>query len=141
METYTVREILKRYNIEGYTPKGTQRFIQYMRRRGVEVKLEQAASGRAESRYSIISEQDTSNEIWKQLPGWPDWEFSNLGNVKNSKTKKYYGEGQKTTQNYRKIDLGGKVIMIHRGVMESFNPIENSQDYVVDHINGIRSDN
>ena len=30
---------------------------------------------------------------------------------------------------------------MHRGVLESFNPIENSQQYVVDHINGKRNDN
>ena len=140
-QTYTTREILDKYGIVGYTPKGTERFIQYMGRRGVQVKLEQVAIGKSPSRYSIISEQDTSNEIWKQYPHQTEWEFSNLGNVRNSKTKKYYGEGQKTTQGYRKIDLGGKVIMVHRGVMETFQPIENPGYYVVDHINGIRSDN
>lgn len=31
--------------------------------------------------------------------------------------------------------------MAHRLIMETFNPIENSKDYVVDHLNGIRDDN
>ena len=26
-------------------------------------------------------------------------------------------------------------------IMETFNPIKNSQDYIVDHINGIKTDN
>jgi len=31
--------------------------------------------------------------------------------------------------------------MAHRLIMETFNPVENSKDYVVDHLNGIRDDN
>ena len=30
---------------------------------------------------------------------------------------------------------------VHRMVMETFNPIENSDNLVIDHINGIRTDN
>lgn len=35
----------------------------------------------------------------------------------------------------------GKTHHAHRLIMETFKPIENSKNYVVDHINGIRSDN
>ena len=36
---------------------------------------------------------------------------------------------------------GEEALKTHRLIMETFNPVENSKDYVVDHLNGIRDDN
>lgn len=144
MQFYNTREILEKYGITDYHPNGVQKFITFMKQRGVEIELAYPATGRRPSYYRILSEiQDEDNEIWKSHPIYSDWEFSNLGHVRNNKTKKYYGEGQKTTEGYRKINVDNfnTQVRIHRGVMEAFNPIPNSQNYVVDHINGIRSDN
>jgi hypothetical protein len=42
---------------------------------------------------------------------------------------------------YRGFSYNGKNYRIHRLVMETFKPIENCNEMVVDHINGIKYDN
>jgi hypothetical protein len=47
-----------------------------------------------------------------------------------------------TSDGYLKTELiGGESVRIHRLVMQTFNPIEDFETKVVDHINGIRTDN
>lgn len=140
---YTSTAILQMYGIEDYTMKGTERFIQYMRQRGVILELVEPSTGRKKSTFKILSDiPKNNNEVWKECPDYPTWEFSNLGNVRNNQTKKYYGQGQKTSSGYYSIAIDNTHrIPVHRGVMLSFNPIENSKNFVVDHINGIKTDN
>lgn len=123
--------------------KGTERFIQYMRQRGVELELIERAKGRGKSSFKILSEvKSDPDEIWKTCPNYPDWDFSTKGNVRNNKTKKYYGKGQTTAEGYYAIALdGNKKLKVHRGVMMTFSPIENPQNFVVDHIDGRRNNN
>lgn len=143
MIAYTTDAILQKYNIENYTPKGTQKFITFMRMRGVELELAEAARGRAKSTYYILSDElSNPDEIWKPHPIYSDWYFSNLGNVKNIKTNKYYGKGIKTAEGYYSIPVNENTrLKVHRGVMMAFNPIDMADQYVVDHINGQRGDN
>ena len=81
-------------------------------------------------------------EIWKVYPLNPNYYVSSLGRVKNKKghimSPKYsYGyafisaslDGHKTTT------------MVHRMVKITFDPVDNYDSYVVDHINGVRTDN
>lgn len=140
---FTSDAILQKYGIEDYTMKGTQRFIDYMRQRGVELELVEPACGRRKSTFRILSElQDDENEIWKECPQYPNWEFSNLGQVRNKETKKFYGKGQKKAEGYYSIAIDNNTrLPVHRGVMMSFCPIEKPENFVVDHINGIRNDN
>lgn len=142
MEYYTTREILEKYQITDYIPKGTARFITYMKKRGINVKLVSLACGRKPSYYAILDDNLDNDEIWADYPPKPEWQFSNKGNVRNKITQKFYRQGQKTSDGYYKIDMGDNhVVRVHRGVMESFYPIDNPQKYVVDHINGKRNDN
>lgn len=140
---YTSTAILQKYNIENYVMKGTERFIQFMRQRGVELELVEPACGRRKSTFKILSEITTNeNEEWKECPLFPSWEFSNLGNVRNSKTKKFYGKGQKTSEGYYSIAINERTrLKVHRGVMLTFSPIDCPENFVVDHINGQRGDN
>ena len=140
---YTSDAIMQKYGIQDYTCKGTDKFIQYMRQRGVELELVEPAKGRRKSSYRILSEVlDDPQEEWRECPQFPTWYFSNLGNVKNSETQKYYGKGQKTSDGYYSIAISENIrLKVHRGVMMSFYPIENYQSFVVDHINGKRNDN
>ena len=114
-----------------------------MRQRGVELELVEPACGRKKSTFKILSDIPIiDNEIWKECPIYPSWEFSNLGNVRNNITKKYYGKGQKTSEGYYSIAIDNKTrLKVHRGIMMSFKPIENYENFVVDHINGQRNDN
>lgn len=140
---FTSDAILQKYGIEDYTMKGTQRFIDYMRQRGVELELVEPACGRRKSTFRILSElQNDENEIWKECPQYPNWEFSNLGQVRNKETKKFYGKGQKKAEGYYSIAIDSNTrLPVHRGVMMSFCPIEKPENFVVDHINGMRNDN
>lgn len=143
MNIYTSSAILEKYNITDYKMKGTEKFIQFMKQRGVILELVEPARGRAKSTFKILSEiPENPNEIWKAHPIYSDWEFSNCGNVRNSQTKKYYGKGQKASDGYYSIAISDTIrLKVHRGVMMSFYPIEHSENFVVDHINGQRGNN
>lgn len=142
-QVFTSTAILQMYNIDNYQMKGTQKFIQFMRQRGVELELVEPACGRRKSTFKIISTIPINpDEIWKECPNYPNWEFSNFGNVRNSQTKKYYGKGQKASDGYYSIAINETTrLKVHRGVLMTFYPIEHYQNFVVDHINGQRGDN
>lgn len=84
---------------------------------------------------------DLPGEIWKTAYCSNKHEVSNLGRVRKKDTKKLI-KGSLTSDGYLKTELnGGFPIRIHRLVMQTFNPIENFETKVVDHVNGIRTDN
>ena len=140
---YTSEAILQKYGIEDYQMKGVEKFITFMKQRGVEIELVARAKGRAKSTYRILSEvEENPSEVWKECPQYPNWEFSNFGQVRNKMTKKHYGRGQKASDGYYSIAIDNNTrLKVHRGVMMSFLPIENPSNFVVDHINGKRGDN
>lgn len=79
------------------------------------------------------------NEIWKEYPLAPGYQVSNLGRVKHPK-----GGIMKGTDDYgyRRVQIKGMGQQaVHRMVMITFNPIENAENFSVDHINGQRNDN
>lgn len=65
---------------------------------------------------------------------------SNLGRVKGKDGRI---KTQREIQGYLYVTDGiyNKTWRVHRLVMLGFNPIENSNDFDVDHINGIKNDN
>ena len=140
---YTSEAILQKYEIENYQMKGVEKFITFMKQRGVDLELVERGRGRAKSTYKILSEiEENPDEIWKECPQYPNWEFSNFGQVRNILTKKHYGKGQKASDGYYSIAIDNNTrLKVHRGVMMSFSPIERPQNFVVDHINGKRGDN
>ena len=111
--------------------------IIFARRRGVEIEV---AFKKGPTYFRIISADSFPNEIWEKHPNSNlNLEVSNLGRIRDINTKAFLGYNN---------DLGYIVIkrynvcfFAHRLIMETFSPIENSQVYYVDHINGIRSDN
>ncbi len=78
---------------------------------------------------------------WVQHPKYQIFECCKDGFVRNTRTHHVYK--CKNNQGYITIrpSHGGQSYMAHRLIMETFSPIENSKDYVVDHLNGIRHDN
>lgn len=85
--------------------------------------------------------QDLPGEIWIQAFESPRHEVSNLGRVRVKKSKVLI-KGVVNQGGYIQSALvQGKTFLIHRLILQSFNPIEDYQNYTVDHINGIRSDN
>ena len=87
-------------------------------------------------------------ELWQDIKEFEEYQVSTAGRVK-SKAKHYMPEkileGTITPMGYRAVGLrkNNKQYqkMVHRLVMETFNTIDNSNEYQVDHINRDRLDN
>ena len=92
--------------------------------------------------FRILSTFATQEE-WKIYPKNNRYEVTRSGKVRVVDSKKIVGtistngycvvtdQTQEETQYYR----------VHRMVMETYNPIENSENFVVDHIDGNRQNN
>lgn len=86
---------------------------------------------------------NTSREIWKSIDGCVKYEVSNMGNIRNAKTKRLRKLGWK--HGYRRINLwcdDGKErhFAVHRLVAQAFIPNPEGKE-TVNHINAIRHDN
>lgn len=83
---------------------------------------------------------DLPDEIWKEAYECPLYEVSTLGRLRRKKDQTLipgclHG-------GYLITELtGGKRVALHRLIKQTFDPQENYKDMVVDHINGIRTDN
>lgn len=84
----------------------------------------------------------TEPEEWRPIPGWPGYQVSDHGRIRNRKLRCM--KQRMARDGYRDINLCAKgskrTVSVHRLVCEAFHgaPPEGAQ---VDHINGIRSDN
>ena len=85
-------------------------------------------------------------EKWKQVFDFPDYEISNLGQVRSNKGKvpkllkqSHYKNGYTFVQLYNNGKT--KRCLVHRLVMENFQPHANMKDLQVNHINCVRDDN
>lgn len=137
---YTFNELKEKYNWN--TSEGTiQKQIIYARNRGVEIEK---AFKQGKTYFRIVSDSITElNDGWQTFPTNPRYEVHKSGKVRTKEDKKIVGS----------ISTGGYVIVtdqtqtptqyyrVHRMVMETFNPIPNSENFIVDHINGIKTDN
>ena len=88
-----------------------------------------------------IKADDLEGEIWKSIKQEPLFEVSNLGRIRNKQTKNLHRGTEKSGKGYVVVSILNKHYKVHRLVLEAFEPIENSDELTVDHINGIRSDN
>jgi hypothetical protein len=81
-------------------------------------------------------------EIWKDIKGFEGlYQVSNLGNVRNSKTKKQLYKNCNKTNDYLFVNLGKhNKKYIHRLVYETFKGF-NNKDNIINHINSNKIDN
>lgn len=77
-------------------------------------------------------------EQWKKIVGYENYEVSNIGRVRNSKTM-YILKPQKK-EGYNRIGLYNKKFLVHRLVAQAFIPNHENKP-CVNHINGVRDDN
>lgn len=139
-EQYTFKQIYKKF---GWTTKITsntvENQIQFAKNRGCIIEL---ANNKKPHTFKIISEPPAEEE-WFPYPQNNKYEITKKGMVRNKKTKRILGStdsyGYQTITDTSQTPL--KRYKIHRMVLETFNPIENAEMYVVDHINGIKNDN
>lgn len=85
-------------------------------------------------------------EVFKDIPGFPEYQASNLGNIKSlkvtqgktSRILKPSNNGRGYRQVVLSINKKAKTMKVHRLVMFAFNGVS---ELMVNHINGIRHDN
>lgn len=82
---------------------------------------------------------------WEKYPRDNYYEVCKEGYVRGVYNKRIVGH--KNSYGYMVVSAYGNktacqsIYLVHRMIMETFNPIDNPKQYTVDHINGIRDDN
>lgn len=89
----------------------------------------------------VIKADDLEGEIWKTIPREPGFEVSNFGRVRNKQTKNLHQGTNKNSNGYVIVSILNTHYRVHRLVLEAFEPVVDSDNLSVDHINGIRTDN
>lgn len=114
--------------------------IAYAKNRGVIIE---PAFKSGKTYFRIVRDENVffEDEVWKTHPNKDlDLQVSNYGRVRTKTTKKLIGH-MNPLHGYTILKKNNIQYQVHRLVMETFCPIENSELYYVDHINGNRSDN
>ena len=85
--------------------------------------------------------QELPGETWIPCIFDSSYEVSDYGRFRNATSKQIY-KGEQTKEGYVCATLKhSKKMMLHRIVLQSFDPQDNYEELTVDHINGIRNDN
>lgn len=137
---YFREQIVEKYNLLiSNKTSSLQEFIRYCKKRGV--IIEKLGLINSKNSFKIIDDSNyiLDGEIWKPVVN-TSLTVSNYGRVK-SKDGSF--KQQRLLQGYCYVTDGitKKNLRVHRLVMLAFNPIKNSQEFDVDHINGIKNDN
>lgn len=139
MECYTFKQLKEMYQWKT-TENGIDAQIRYAKNRGVIIEK---AYKQGPTYFSIIEDNTGRFEEWKTYPKNEKYEVSKSGKVRLAEGHKLVGavstNGYKTVT-YQHFD-NFEYYRVHRMVMETFQPIENSDDFVVDHIDGNRQNN
>lgn len=137
----TFRQLIEKYNWDDYALKcSVDRQIIYAKSRGVDIEvISRDSTG---TYYRIIKENIQSNTEWITVSDFPIYEANRLGQIRRIDNKRIIGS--KNYAGYIKFNNPYNVnqtIFAHRIILQTFNPIPNPEDYIVDHINGVRDDN
>lgn len=139
---YTWKEICKIFNWSSYG-RSIEDNIKKAKRKGVDIVFTKrdGNSWGAPSLYKIIK-YDIYNKEWAVCPLYPQYEVTKEGDCRLTENKNLCGSINKRTGYVVVTNKKDKTVTrVHRLIMMTFNPIDNPDNYVVDHINGIRSDN
>ena len=84
--------------------------------------------------------EELEGEEWKTLFLNNNYEVSNLGRLRNKRTK-VIAKGTITKNGYVNISVDNQNYRLHRLILQTWCPNEDYEELTVDHINGNRSDN
>lgn len=85
-------------------------------------------------------EYDLPNEVWTTVFCNNNYEVSNVGRVRDKRDLSLR-KGTQNNKGYIQVSLDDKNYALHRLVALSFNNIVDPENYVIDHIDGNRSNN
>lgn len=133
---YTFAELKEKFGWDT-TLNEIAKQITYARRRGIHIEK---AFKKGATYFRIIQADSYPNEIWKTHPNENlQLEISNLGRIRDINSKAFLG--YENDKGYMEVKRYGATYLIHRLVLETFQPIDNASEFFVDHIDGIRSNN
>lgn len=139
-EFYTFKQLKEKYGWDT-TENGINAQIRYAKNRGVIIEK---VFKKGPTYFSIVQDNTYSEEEWKVYPRDNKYEVSKNGNVRLTNNHKLVGAlattGYMVVTN-QKVGQPTEYYRIHRMVMETFQPIENPEMYVVDHIDGNKQNN
>lgn len=132
------KELLAHYGLASLTTTKKD-FISFMANRGIEVKLNDTKN----PKQFIVLNDDIFYYDWVPYINDNNYEVCKEGLVRSAEKKRLCGstsarDGYVIINN--SYNNQGQYTA-HRMIKETFDPIENSKNFVVDHINGIRNDN
>ena len=87
-----------------------------------------------------------TQELWKEIKDYPDYEISSLGRIWSKKTKIFMKSHNASSSDlHQKVKLShngeSKKFFVHRLIMLAFSPKENPDLFQVNHIDGDKSNN
>lgn len=82
--------------------------------------------------------------MFKEIPAYPNYEVSTLGIIRNKSTGNNMkwvdnGKGYKMVKLYNSHKPKGRLCLVHRLVMSTYNPLDSMMD--VNHIDGNKANN
>lgn len=136
---YTFKELKEKYKWS--TTEGSiNKQVAYAKKRGVIIA---PAYKKGSTYFELIEDLNDYDCEWKIYPKNHRYLVSSNGQVKTTDNQRYVGS--KNSEGYLVVtDQTQQPIQyyrINRMVLETFCPIENSDNMQADHINGIRTDN
>lgn len=140
IQSYTFKQLKEKYHWNT-TERSIQKQIIFAKNHGILIEKDEINSLKEKTYFRIL--QQTPLQGWTIYPFDSHFEVHPSGLVRNTKTKKLVGSKNfygyiiatnATTKPY-------KYYRVNRMILETFSPIENSENYVSDHINGIKDDN
>lgn len=134
---YTWQELIEKYNWTKQVANGVNKKIEYAKVRGIVLQYTGNSNGLAY--YQIIQDNSIKGE-WVSHEKYPDLEFNKNGYIRNKISKRVYCS-ESSVDGYIQVPVNTTSKKAHRLIMEVFNPIENMDNYYVDHINGKKWDN
>ena len=94
------------------------------------------------STKQLVKAETLLGEEWVDCFYSSNYEVSNFGRVRNKKTHyQSFGNNPDNNDGYINISIDGKYQLLHRVVLQSWNPIDDYQAFTVEHLDGNRSNN
>lgn len=132
------KTLLKKYNLDHMTTTKKE-FIKFMAGRGIQIELD---TTHYPPQFKVIDDS-LYLDTWVVYPHDETYEVNKGGFVRSAKSKHLCGSVNSRDGyiiiNNQYNNKGSYTA--HRMIKETFDPIENSDAFVVDHINGIKTDN
>ena len=144
---YCFTELKEKFHWPMSTNTAAANQIRYAEKRGVIIERV-AEVGKGHKNFYVIKEilyNVDKDDYWKVYPKNTHFEASKEGYIRKTDTKALVGHinkyGYVMVADESAPEGERKDYRAHRIVLETWKPIENADNYVVDHINGIKTDN